>query len=132
MRFCQEGPKRCGVAAGSAGPDAGSESRNAAAIEDALRNLIENALTHMAPQTEVIVEVGWDGTPSVLDSGPGISADDRPRHFRLILAGKGPPDRRRRARIGDRGGIVKGARRQHHRERPGALGTRFDLRFQSA
>ena len=34
---------------------------NAAAIADALRNIIENSLAHTAPGTEVIVEVGPQG-----------------------------------------------------------------------
>jgi two-component system, OmpR family, sensor histidine kinase TctE len=62
---------------------------NADAIADALRNLIENALAHTAPGTEVIVEVGSDGALSVQDSGPGIPADDRPRIFDRFWRGKG-------------------------------------------
>jgi len=62
---------------------------NAGAIEDALRNLVENALAHTAPGTEVAVEVGSDGALSVLDSGPGIPADDRPRIFDRFWRGKG-------------------------------------------
>jgi hypothetical protein len=38
---------------------------NAAAIEDALRNLIENALVHTAPRTEVVVEVDPAGAIGV-------------------------------------------------------------------
>ena len=62
---------------------------NAAAIADALRNLVENALTHTATGTEVIVEVGGEGALSVLDSGPGIPVDDRPRIFDRFWRGKG-------------------------------------------
>jgi signal transduction histidine kinase len=62
---------------------------NAAAIADALRNLIENALAHTAPGTEVIVEVGAEGTISVQDSGPGIPAEDRPHIFERFWRGKG-------------------------------------------
>lgn len=62
---------------------------NAAAIGDALRNLVENALAHTAPGTEVIVEVGGEGALSVLDSGPGIPVDDRPRIFDRFWRGKG-------------------------------------------
>ena len=62
---------------------------NAAAIGDALRNLVENALAHTAPGTEVIVEVGQEGALSVLDSGPGVSAGDRPRIFDRFWRGKG-------------------------------------------
>jgi signal transduction histidine kinase len=62
---------------------------NAAAIADALRNLIENALAHTAPGTEVIVEVDREGAISVEDSGPGIPAEDRPHIFDRFWRGKG-------------------------------------------
>jgi len=62
---------------------------NAAAIGDALRNLVENALAHTAPGSEVIVEVGRDGAISVQDSGPGIPVEDRPRIFDRFWRGKG-------------------------------------------
>ncbi|MBO0738651.1 MAG: sensor histidine kinase N-terminal domain-containing protein [Alphaproteobacteria bacterium] len=62
---------------------------NAHAIANALRNLIENALAHTWPGTEVIVEVGDDGRLSVLDSGPGIPLDDRPRIFDRFWRGRG-------------------------------------------
>jgi signal transduction histidine kinase len=62
---------------------------NAAAIVDALRNLVENALAHTIPGTEVIVEVDENGTLSVLDSGPGIPVADRPRIFDRFWRGKG-------------------------------------------
>jgi len=62
---------------------------NAAAIADALRNLVENALVHTEPGTEVIVDVGREGTLSVLDNGPGITADDRPHIFDRFWRGRG-------------------------------------------
>jgi signal transduction histidine kinase len=62
---------------------------NAAAITDALRNLIENALVYTPPGTEVIVEVDQDGTVSVQDSGPGVPAEDRPHIFERFWRGKG-------------------------------------------
>jgi len=62
---------------------------NAAAIGDALRNLVENALTHTAVGTEVIVDVGRDGALTVLDSGPGIPVEDRPRIFDRFWRGRG-------------------------------------------
>ena len=62
---------------------------NAAAIADALRNLIENALAHTTPGTEVTVDVGQEGTLSVLDNGPGITADDRPHVFDRFWRGRG-------------------------------------------
>jgi signal transduction histidine kinase len=105
---------------------------NAAAIADALRNLIENALVHTAAGTEVIVEVDRKGSPSVLDSGPGISAEDRPHIFERFWRGKGV----RTAGAGLGLAIVMEIVRAH-----GASivvsdrvprGARFDLRFQSA
>ena len=60
-----------------------------AAIADALRNLVENALAHTALGSEVIVEVGRDGAFSVQDSGPGIPVEDRPRIFDRFWRGKG-------------------------------------------
>ena len=62
---------------------------NAAAIADALRNLIENALAYTPPESEVVVEVGPEGTISVQDSGPGIPAEDRPHIFERFWRGKG-------------------------------------------
>jgi two-component system, OmpR family, sensor histidine kinase TctE len=59
------------------------------AIADALRNLVENALAHTAPGSEVIVEVGREGALTVLDSGPGIPVEDRPRIFDRFWRGKG-------------------------------------------
>jgi hypothetical protein len=62
---------------------------NAAAITDALRNLIENAFAHTPPGTEVVVEVDPTGAISVQDSGAGVPAEDRPRIFERFWRGKG-------------------------------------------
>jgi signal transduction histidine kinase len=62
---------------------------NAAAITDALRNLIENAFVHTPPGTEVIVEVDPKGAISVQDSGPGVPAEDRQRIFERFWRGRG-------------------------------------------
>lgn len=50
-------------------------------LERALRNLIENALTHTAPGTSVAVTVGPGPSMSVRDHGPGIPADQREKIF---------------------------------------------------
>jgi signal transduction histidine kinase len=105
---------------------------NAAAIGDALRNLIENALVHTPAGTEVVVEVDRDGTVSVLDSGPGIPADHRPRIFERFWRGKGVR--------GDGAGlglaIVMEIVRAHGASiavsNRAPSGTRFDLRFRTA
>jgi len=105
---------------------------NAAAIADALRNLIENALAHTAPGTEVVVEVGPEGAISVQDSGPGIPAEDRRHIFERFWRGKGV--RAHGAGLGL--AIVMEIVRAH-----GAsivvsdhvpTGARFDLRFRAA
>jgi two-component system, OmpR family, sensor histidine kinase TctE len=105
---------------------------NAAAIADALRNLIENALAHTAPGTEVIVDVGPEGAISVEDSGPGIPVEDRPHIFERFWRGKGV--RANGAGLGL--AIVMEIIRAH-----GASitvsnrvprGARFDLRFRTA
>jgi signal transduction histidine kinase len=102
---------------------------NAAAIGDALRNLVENALAHTPPGTEVIVEVGSEGTLSVADSGPGIPAEDRPRIFDRFWRGRGS----RTSGAGLGLAIVQEIARAHGASisvghcQP--CGTRFDLRF---
>jgi signal transduction histidine kinase len=105
---------------------------NAAAVADALRNLIENALAHTSPGTEVVVAVGPEGTISVEDSGPGVPAEDRPHIFERFWRGNGV----RSSGAGLGLAIVMEIVRAH-----GASitvndriphGARFDLRFRSA
>jgi signal transduction histidine kinase len=105
---------------------------NAAAIEDALRNLIENALTHTAPETEVIVEVGRDGALSVLDSGPGISVEDRPRIFDRFWRGKTPRNDGAGLGLAIVMEIVKAHDASIMVSDRAPRGARFDLRFQLA
>jgi two-component system, OmpR family, sensor histidine kinase QseC len=45
---------------------------DASAIREALRNLIENAVRHTPPGTEVYIEVGPAGSILVEDDGPGL------------------------------------------------------------
>jgi two-component system, OmpR family, sensor histidine kinase TctE len=105
---------------------------NAAAIGDALRNLVENALAHTAVGTEVIVDVGREGALTVLDSGPGISVEDRPRIFDRFWRSRGV--RTEGAGLGL--AIVMEIVRAHGASiavsdrAPG--GARFDIRFRPA
>jgi signal transduction histidine kinase len=60
-----------------------------AAIEDALRNLIENAVNHTPDNTEVRVAVEENGSLIVEDCGPGIPEADRPHVFERFWRGRG-------------------------------------------
>jgi signal transduction histidine kinase len=55
---------------------------NAHAIEDALRNLIENAIIHTPPGTEVTVTVDRARRVEVADRGSGVPAEDRENIFK--------------------------------------------------
>ena len=61
---------------------------NSHAIEDAIRNLVENALAYAPAGTEVVVGVDPAGTVSVIDRGPGIPAGDRKQIFDRFWRGK--------------------------------------------
>jgi signal transduction histidine kinase len=61
---------------------------NAPAIADALRNLVENAITHAPPGDEIKVEVDEGGKVSVSDHGPGVADSDRERVFERFWRGK--------------------------------------------
>jgi two-component system, OmpR family, sensor histidine kinase TctE len=54
---------------------------NAYAIEDALRNLLENAVAHSPLGEEVTVTVAEDASVRVADRGAGISLEDREHIF---------------------------------------------------
>ena len=72
------------------GPDQPVQVKgNVHAIEDALRNLVENAILHSPPQTEVVVSVRQDGSVSVADQGHGIPPEDRERIFDRFWRGRG-------------------------------------------
>jgi signal transduction histidine kinase len=62
------------------------------AIEDALRNLLENALAHTPPHSEVQVRVHPDGSVSVLDSGMGITPENHERIFERFWRGSDAAD----------------------------------------
>jgi signal transduction histidine kinase len=105
---------------------------NAAAITDALRNLIENALVHTPPGTEVVIEVDPKGAVSVQDSGPGVAAGDRQRIFERFWRGKGV----RTAGAGLGLAIVMEIVKAHGASISvsdrAPRGSRFDLRFPAA
>jgi signal transduction histidine kinase len=54
---------------------------NIYAIADAVRNLVENAVAHSPPDTEVTLAVHDDGRISVTDRGSGVAHADRERIF---------------------------------------------------
>jgi two-component system, OmpR family, sensor histidine kinase TctE len=58
------------------------------AIEDAIRNLVENALAYAPANTEVVVGVESTGRVSVLDRGPGIPVSDRDQIFDRFWRGR--------------------------------------------
>lgn len=75
----------------------------------AIRNLIENAITHTPAGTEVAVTVAADGSLSVRDHGEGIPPEDRTRVFERFWRRANTPD-------GGTGlglAIVAGAASQH-------------------
>jgi len=81
------------VARGQSIALAGADERirvagNAHAIADAVRNLIENAVAHSPPRTEVLVTVRRNGSVSVADRGPGVPAADREHIFDRFWRGR--------------------------------------------
>lgn len=64
---------------------------NRYAVEDALRNLIENAIAHTPPHTEILVEVTEDGKVGIADQGRGVRPEDRERLFDRFWRAKGSP-----------------------------------------
>lgn len=61
---------------------------NPHAIQDALRNLIANAVHHTPPETEVRVEVAAEGAIRVCDHGPGIAPEDAEHIFDRFWRGQ--------------------------------------------
>jgi signal transduction histidine kinase len=61
---------------------------NAEAIEDAIRNLVENAVTHSPRCEEVTVEVLSDGRLNIADHGPGVPIDEQERIFERFWRGR--------------------------------------------
>ena len=62
---------------------------DAGAVTDALRNLIENAVTYAPVGTEVTITVDPMGQVSVSDRGPGVAPDDRAHVFERFWRGRG-------------------------------------------
>jgi two-component system, OmpR family, sensor histidine kinase TctE len=62
---------------------------NRYAIGDAIRNLVENGVTHTAPGSEVTVGTSANGSVSISDRGPGIQPDQRSHAFERFWRGRG-------------------------------------------
>ena len=82
------------IAQGKAIAFAGTEwpvnvKANAHALEDALRNLIENAVAHAPAGTEVTVTVDRAGRIDVADRGRGVPRKDRESIFKRFWRGAG-------------------------------------------
>ena len=60
---------------------------NLYAIGDAIRNLVENAVAHAPPASEVTISVCANATVSVADRGPGIPAAHRTHLFERFWRG---------------------------------------------
>src|SRR5215468_2774246 len=106
---------------------------NAGAIEDAIRNLVENAIAHTPRHSEVCVQVERGGSVSVADEGPGIAPEDRQRVFQRFWRGKGASTRGAGLGLA----IVKEVADAHHAtlrvdDNPLGRGTIFTIRFSPA
>ncbi len=71
---------------------------NAHALEDALRNLLENAVVHAPAGTEVTVTVDRAGRIEVADRGSGVPAENRENIFKRFW--RGPGERNEGAGLG--------------------------------
>jgi signal transduction histidine kinase len=105
---------------------------NASALFQAVRNLVENAITHTAPGSAVEIGVGADGAAAVSDAGPGIPAEHRELIFQRFWRG----DRRRAGSAGLGLSIVARILDAHGGriavdDRPGG-GTVFRIRLRPA
>ncbi|WP_159731451.1 ATP-binding protein [Methylosinus sp. Ce-a6] len=58
-------------------------------IEDAIRNLVENGLSHTRAGTEVVVAVDEEAFVSVADRGGGVRVEDRDRIFERFWRARG-------------------------------------------
>jgi signal transduction histidine kinase len=98
----------------------------------AIRNLAENAINHTAMGSTVEFIVDNDGTVSILDSGPGISEDERSLIFRRFWR----RDRRKPGSTGLGLSIVQRIVELHAAtiivENRNPKGARFSLKFAPA
>jgi signal transduction histidine kinase len=104
---------------------------NAHALEDALRNLVENAVLHTPYGTEVTVTVNCTGRIEVADHGSGVPRKDRENIFKRFW--RGPGERNEGAGLGL--AIVSETMRAHRggvsvADDPGG-GAAFTLAFPS-
>ncbi len=102
---------------------------NAEMLGRAVRNLVENALTHTPARTTVEIKVDPAGAITVLDCGPGVPAAERVHIFRRFWR----RDRRRQGSSGLGLSIVARIAERHGAtisvgDRPGG-GAMFALRF---
>jgi len=65
---------------------------NSAALQEALRNLIENALRFGPRGSTIDVAVGPDASLAVGDRGPGVSEEDRRHVFEPFWRGRSPQE----------------------------------------
>jgi signal transduction histidine kinase len=70
-----------------ANPESVVVQGNRYAVGDAIRNLVENAVAHAPPSTEVKVSTSASGTVSVADHGPGIAVEHRKHVFERFWRG---------------------------------------------
>lgn len=64
---------------------------SAEALENALRNLVENAIAHTAPGTEVTILVSPEPAIAVSDHGPGVPQHQRGEIFERFWRGRNRP-----------------------------------------
>jgi signal transduction histidine kinase len=102
---------------------------NAYAIGDAVRNIVENAISHSPRGSEVSISAHPDGSIEVSDHGPGIPTDERLKIFDRFWRGKTALSKGAGLGLA----IVQEIMRAHHgtvevRDNPGG-GAVFTLRF---
>jgi two-component system phosphate regulon sensor histidine kinase PhoR len=125
----------------SPAPDVPEVRLDERALQLLVINLVENALKY-APGTEVVrIEIARDGHVNddeavairVIDRGPGIDPEDRPRIFERFYRGKGAGDRQVRG-SGIGLALVQHIAESHGGEvtvedGPGGIGSRFVVRL---